>query len=229
MHRRQPVQPDVAVELVDHAGDAFGVGEVVAGGEGVLGVQTDAQARAVHRAQHLAQLIEFRADVLAHAGHILQAQDWAFGGLIQHPVDGLHHLGKDSLVAGPAVAAGVKYHAAGADLVGQLHVLHQRRYGLLHVVRVGVAQVDEIDSVQERRCQACLRVPFPEIIRLGVGQRLETPRASGRAENLDGFRADVNGPINRVADTAGGGNVSADYHSGFLNNSFAWMDRTFWI
>ena len=101
------------------------------------------------------------------------------GDLLQHPFDTLHHLGKDAFIAGPAVAAGVEYHAAGANLVGQVHVLHQRRHGFIHIVGVGVAQVNQIDSVQERRSQAGLRILFPEIIRLGVGQRLETPRTGG--------------------------------------------------
>ena len=48
VHRRQTVQPDVPVELVDHAGHAFRIGQVIARRERVLGVQADAQPIAVH-------------------------------------------------------------------------------------------------------------------------------------------------------------------------------------
>ena len=48
VHRGQAIQADVPVELVNHAGHALRVGEVITGGEGVLRVQANAQAGAVH-------------------------------------------------------------------------------------------------------------------------------------------------------------------------------------
>ena len=115
----KPVEADVPVELIDHAGDALGVGEIVPGGEGVLGVQADAQAGAVHSAHDLPQFAELGADVLAHAGHVFQAKQRALGCLIQHPVNTVHDLLEDAFVSGAAVAAGMEDDAAGPDLIGQ--------------------------------------------------------------------------------------------------------------
>ena len=145
----QLVVADVGVEFCHHGVDSGGVGEVVSGGEAVLGIEADAEAGAVHRFDNLTQLRELGADVLAHPCHVFKAEAWSVGGLVEDLADAGDGLLEDGVVADSLMAAGMEDYPAGPDFGGEGHVVDQGLDALFQVHLVGGAHVDEVDGVEE--------------------------------------------------------------------------------
>ena len=203
VHRCQVFRADGLVKLGNHRLHPVRRGQVITGGETVLGVQADAEAGVIHSLENAAQFLELGSQVLAHSGHVLQAQVGAFGRVVQHSLDGVHRLVEHLLVALPLVAAGVEDNAVSPDVGGQGHIVDERLDALFHQLRVGAAQVDEVDGVEEDGAHAPL---FPALLEGGhflLRRMLEGPTAGGGTENLDGLAADVGAPVNGLADAAG--------------------------
>ena len=179
MNCRQLVGADGLVKLGDHGLHAVDSGQVVAGGKAVLSVEADAEAGVVHRLQDTAKLLELGSDVLAHAGHVLQAQIGALGRVVQHPLDGFDCLAGYLVVALPLVAAGVEYDAVSLDIGGQGHVVDQGLHSLLHQLRVGAAEVDEVDGVKEDGAHARFGAAFLEGSDFLFGRVFEGPGPGG--------------------------------------------------
>ena len=209
----QVFRADGGVELVNHSGDAGGSGQVVAGGEAVLGVQANPQAGAIHRLQQLPQFLEAGADVLPHSGHIFQAEVGAGGAVVQHLVDGADDLVKDGIKTLPFVAAGMENYAIGVEGGGQFHIVGEGMDALLHQVGVGAAEVDEVDGVEKDGAHAGVGAALLKGGDFLIGGHLERPAAGRGAEQLDGFAADFQAAVDGFADAAGGGDMGADLHN----------------
>ena len=126
------------VQLIQHRLYPLGIGQVVAGGKGMLGVQAYLQTGAVHGLQDSAEFVEFGPDMLSHSGHVLHGQVGPVGRGVQHRLDGVHGLGQHRLVAPATVDARMKYDAGRANAGRQSHVLGQGVDALLQIVLVGV-------------------------------------------------------------------------------------------
>ncbi|MEJ2357420.1 MAG: hypothetical protein P8Y13_04970 [Deinococcales bacterium] len=151
--RRQPGQIDGPVERRQRGLVPVLVAEVVAGDEGVAGVEADTQVPGVvHAPQDLPELVEVRAQRAALPCRVLE-QDARFevgsGGedLIQrarHTLDaGLHPFAH--------VGARVEHEAGHAQAVAAFELISQRREGLLAHLGVGAREVDQVARVRDHR------------------------------------------------------------------------------
>ena len=232
VHGAQPPEADFAVELGHGRLAALARGDVVAHGEGVAGVEADAEAgMAVAAADDLTDLAEGRADAVPLPGVVLDEQHGLVVRCLQHHA----HGGADLLPHGPEaralVAAHVEDGAIHAQLARMMHVAHERVRRALQQGRVRRAQIDEVDGVEEDG-QGRARVGLAEG---GHGLRAEAGRAPllrRGDEQLDGLRADGLRPLEHVLRSARRGDVRAHPHGRSLpaaRRRVRWREgRTTW-
>ena len=84
MQRAEPVEPDDAVELVEHAGEPLGGADVVAAGQQVAGVQAGAEPLAAARAvDQRRELLERAPERPARARRCSRGAARSVSGLLQ--------------------------------------------------------------------------------------------------------------------------------------------------
>ena len=208
----QPLQPYLAVELLHGRLQPLAGAHVVAGGEHVLGVQADTDTLVPGRPHDAPQLGEARAHGVAHAGRVLQHQPGVGGRPLQHLQQRLDEAGEDLLQPYLLVAAQVEDDPLHAQAVAQLHVRHQRLHRLGHQGRVGAGQVDQVGAMD---------VVGPDALGLGAGAKglhllgtelASAPALGGGSKDLHRFGAHLQGAVNGLVHSAGGGDVGADPH-----------------
>ena len=111
----EPVQPDLALELVDSRLQPVVAGQVVAHREGVLRVQAHLHALVADLANDRAELAEVRADAAAHAGAVLEDEPGVARRHGEDAFDGLGDAFEDGVEAGAFVAARVDDAPLRAD------------------------------------------------------------------------------------------------------------------
>ena len=197
---------DRLFELGHHGLVALGGAEVVAGGEGVAGVKTDADAIFfLHQFDNLGELGEVVAQGGALPGHQLQQGSYA-GAIGQLGVDAVEGVGdalQSGLFAAAGVGAGMEYDVVDAVGVGALQLIGEGGDAFLpqRIFRGG--QVDEIGGVADGVGDAAVRhlvVPAGDILFF----HLRTcPLAVAFHKDLDCVAVYVGGRIECVANAAG--------------------------
>lgn len=136
------------LKLVEGEVVAHLVGQVVAGGKGVAGVDADSHAAlVVDAADDAGYLAELESEVAALSGGILYDGGDALG-LVEGTVDLLGYLVEAGLLGGLVeVGAGVEVEQAESELLAALHLVEECGTGLLQGLFVGIAEVDEIAVV----------------------------------------------------------------------------------
>ncbi|KFY48828.1 hypothetical protein V496_10221, partial [Pseudogymnoascus sp. VKM F-4515 (FW-2607)] len=108
VQRAQVARPDHVIELGHRRCERGGGAQVVACGEGVACVDADAHAAlVVDEPDHVAQVLEARADYVARPRHVLEERHDGFRGFVravQHAGDPCDCLG----AGGAACVAGVE-------------------------------------------------------------------------------------------------------------------------
>src|SRR5439155_17250673 len=115
MYCDEPLQPHVALELVQHLIEAGTGPHVVAGGERMLDVDADLHPIAARLADYGAEFRELRADGAAHSRRVLQDHPRVVRGIVDHLAHGLHHLVQLGVIAGAHMAAEMEDHALRTD------------------------------------------------------------------------------------------------------------------
>src|SRR4051812_13781203 len=149
---------DVRVERVERGREAVLVAYVVAGREGVRGVEADAEVQFGAPAGDLAQVLEAVADALALPGRVLQKNPQ--GVEFEPFARGLQTFGAGAdgiLFAGAAGTARVEDEVVCAEREAALDLLAEGGDGLLADAFVRGGEVDEVvgvddDGVDARLC-----------------------------------------------------------------------------
>ena len=212
VQRAQPVEPDHAVELVEHLAQALGGADVVAAGEQVAGVEARSEPLAAAGAvDQRRKLLERPAQRAARAGGVLDVQGAAVGFLqrlgdrLGRPLDRPFGLALQR-------RAGMQHDADRPERRTRAQRRHQRGQRLLAHLLVLGRQVDQIDGVDEQRVEVrrLERLLVRGDLLVVVDGRL--PLARALVEDLDRPAAALDSALDRFRRTAGGGDVCTDQH-----------------
>ena len=206
------IQPNLRLDLIHELGVAALRRQVVAGGERVARVETDAHARPViHTVDDCAELSQRAPQRRPLPGHEFE-QRLGVGAIRRLGMDAVERGGNavdTRLLTAAGVRAGMQHHMRNAIGVGALQLVLVRVDAALPQVVLGRGQVDEIGRVADR-IENALRLhfilPTGDVV-LVDGRPL--PLAVVLGEDLHGVGADGRRPVQRLAHTAGNGHVCA--------------------
>src|SRR5262249_21359601 len=128
-------------------------GEVVAGGEGVLGVEADAEAIAgAGLGAQAAEVLEAPADLRTLTGRVLEGDRGTkptAGG--EHLVEGARRDSETGILSGAAVRTGMRDEVWDREPFASLQLGDHLTHGALTERGVGRRQVEEVRVVREHR------------------------------------------------------------------------------
>ena len=210
----EAVEADLAVELGHGDLAALAGRDLVAHGEGVAGVEADADAGVVPAAaDELAHLGEGGANAVPLAGVVLDEEH----GVVVGGFEDFEHDAADLVLhrveAGAFVAAYVEDGALDAERSRPRHVLLEGAGGAVQELLVLRSKIDQVDAVKEDGHWDALVF----LVEGGDGLVADVGGAPllGRGdEELDGLGADRLGAGEDVLGASGGGDVGADSHGG---------------
>lgn len=198
------LEPHDPVELVHGRGKSFRGAQVVAGGEGVAGIDADADAGlVVNLVDDGAQVLEAAADNVTVAAHVLEDGDDSVGGA----VGAVQLRGDAGRGGGHGVAAGgtrVEVVQLDAEGIAPLQVVDKVVIGLVRLGLVGLCQVDEVGAVREDVQALVVEVFLGEGVEGIAGRGVEGRRGPfplGLEEEGEGVSADVDGIGDGILDT----------------------------
>ena len=178
VHAAQVVETDDVAKLLKSALALFFGTQIVPGGEGVAGVDANADAALVfHAVDDRRQMFEFEAQVAALAGGVFDHRRHA-GGFIQRDVDRFGDA-RQALVFIDLqqVAARVEVQQRQPQLFAALQLVDKRLARFFQRLGHRVAQVDQVAVVRQDlpRPEAILRAGALELIDHVGGQRRGLP------------------------------------------------------
>ena len=179
-------QADGAFKIVQHGVGAAGRGDVVSGGQHVARIQAHAKTlrprnapentgnmrKGITQTGTLARR-GFHADGYAGAGVVLQDLIVSGNNFFQPDILALANMG-----------ARMRHQAGDAQVIAALHLMTERRNGLVAQRRIGGSQIDQVTIVRHDLRKAQARGMLPERgYRLGL-QRLGVPLLLFLGEDL---------------------------------------------
>ncbi len=202
---------DARLDIVEEAGVTFVVTKVVAGREGMAGVDADPEPiRFGDGGQDRFELLEIGAQRGALPGRVLQqdlgAESWAFG------VDAVEGADDAFDARGYPLAnvrSRVEHEAGNAEAAAALELVGQSRHGLLEELVFRAGQVDEVRGVGDDRNTGGL-VCRAELGHLVVADRLAVPAVGVLDEDLDRLAADVPAALESLGCSPGNGHMCTD-------------------
>ncbi len=201
VHAAQVAEADDLIELGKGRFTGLAGAQVVAGGEGVAGIDADAHPGLVlHSFDDGRQVLEAVTDVAALPGGVLDDRGDTLGPF-QRPVDGVGHPAQARLLGDLLqVAAGVEVEQLQPQLLAALHLVEKGRPRFLQPRLLGMPQVDEITVVGQHvtGCNAHRLQVFAKGGDAVLGKRPGLPLALVLGEEGEGPRADLPGIEGRV-------------------------------
>ena len=192
VERDDPVDAQVGVELGERSRVPGGRAEVVARGEGVLGVEADAQPLAPARlGAQPPELLEAPADLRSLSGRVLERDGGgeAAAGL-QHLAERARRRAEARVLARAAVRARMRDQVRDAEALAALELGDQ----LAHRARAQRCdrrrRVGQVGVVREQRPDAGRRARRREGAHVLLGERAQRPLPRRAREELDRLAAE---------------------------------------
>src|SRR5919108_4280781 len=216
VQRPEAVEPDDAVELVEHPRERLGTADVVARREQVAGVEADGgPLAAAGQLDQPRQLLERAPERAARAGGVLEVQRAAVrlrerlgdhrGGALDRGVDCAAALER---------RPGVEHDPDRAQLLARAQRRRQRRERLLPEVRLLRGRIQQVHRVDQERVDVRVRHRRPEVGDLLRRVLARLPLARVLVEDLDRAGAALDAALDGLRRPAGGGDVGTDQHGG---------------
>lgn len=195
---------------------AAAVVDRIAGGEGVAGVEADADAaRRGEPATDARQMLEPMAEAGALAGGVLEQHTDADPR--QRGEDGRERGGRAihaGLLAGSQVGAGMDDEGADAQPGAAGELVSERQPRAREQLRIGGAEVDQVAGVGDQRPDAARGVRGAEGGDLAPGELPALPLVGVLDEDLDRRAAEGGGPFDRGGHAARHGDVGTEGRQG---------------
>ena len=210
VQRPEAVEPDDAVELVDHLPEGLRRADVIARGEQVARVQADAEPLAAPGGvEQPGELLERPPERAAGACRVLEVQVAAVGlrqSLLDDLAGALDRLADVALLG----RARVQDHARCADAGTHSQRLSQRDERLLAHLAIGRGAVDQVDGVDQDGLDRAVGDRLAELFEVVFAVRGRPPHARRLAEDLDRLAASFDSALDRAIEPAGVRDVCAD-------------------
>ena len=208
--------PDRGIERCDRPVITGGGAEIVACSEGMLGIETDAQAVAVGRlVEETAEVLEPPADLRPLPGRVLERDrgaEAAAGGqdLAQRARSGP----QAGVLAGTTVRSGMRDEVADAEPLAAFELRDQLADGARAEVRHGRGDVEEIGVVREHGVDSGRLARGREGADLVLRERPRRPLARRAREELDRLAPGGAAPLERAVQAARDRLVRAEQRAG---------------
>ena len=215
VQRAEPVEPDDAVELVEHRGERLRGADVVARGEQVAGVEADAEPlvaarrpRSAARAPRTSARAS-RPRPRCPPGAAGTSSDSASASAITSPARSIA-----ASTAPPSLSAepGCSTTACAPSAAPARSEVVSDASDFSRISRVLGRAVEQVDGVDQQRVDVGVRHRGAEVGDLLVGVLARLPRARVLVEDLDRARAALDAALDGLGRTAGGGDVGTDQH-----------------
>ena len=170
----------------------------------MLGVQAHLDPGAGQRRHDAPYVSEAGPNLVAHPGAVLDDELCVLRALLQNKGQARNRLLEDCLQSGTLVAARVEDDPLSADHGCHVQIVDKGGTRAVEVLRLGAAQVHEVDAVKEIRAHVRLLRLLPEGPDVLLGRRPEAPALGAGGENLHALRPDLHGAVNRLFDASRG-------------------------
>ena len=142
-------EADYGVELGEGGLEGGGGAKVVAGGEGVASVETDADARFVlDLRDDVTDVFKGRADDVAACGHVLEDGDHGAGFLVR-TIQTFRYAGDGFCTGMRSRVSGVEVVELDSERIATFEVVEEGGVGLFGLIGLCLGQIDEIGAVRE--------------------------------------------------------------------------------